>query len=194
VQLGHLAGVFLAECAASVGQHPQHGELVVSDHRTQPGHPGPDQRHAVGVGGVGLASLAGREHPRACRQLRRHIDDLLVLGQQPHRDVPADPAAPLDRPDTIRPLLHLLDQRPKAGDVGAEPAAADHGFVDGHHLDGHRPFVRVHPDHDPLTPCQLQPLQSDPVGRVETAPLLPAEQSLLEPLRPSGDRDHAGHE
>ena len=44
----------------------------------------------------------------------------------------------------------VLEHRPVAGDIGAEPAATDHGLIGGHDLDGHRPLVRVHPDHDPL--------------------------------------------
>jgi hypothetical protein len=32
--------------------------------------------------------------------------------------------------------------------VGGEPAATVHGLVAGHHLDGDRPLVRVHPDHN----------------------------------------------
>jgi hypothetical protein len=88
------------------------------------------------------------------------------VGQEPHRDVPADPVAPFDRPDTVRPPLHVLAQRPEAGDVGAEPATADDRFVGGHHLDRHRPLVRVHPDHDPLACCHLQALRSGPMCRV----------------------------
>jgi hypothetical protein len=53
----------------------------------------------VGVGGVGLAALAGREHPRPGRQLGRDVDDLLAGSKQPHRDVVADPVASFDRPD-----------------------------------------------------------------------------------------------
>ena len=34
--------------------------------------------------------------------------------------------------------------------VGAEAALAEDGLVAGHHLDGHRPLVRVHADDDPL--------------------------------------------
>jgi hypothetical protein len=153
VQLGHLAGVVVTECAAAVGQHPQHRELVVGDHWTQPGHPGPDQRHRMRVRGVGLATLPGGEHPGSRRELRRHVDDVLVVGQEPHRDVPADAVAPFDRPDPVRPLLHVLGHRVEAVDVGAKPAAAKDLLAGGHHLDRDRPLVRVHPDHDPFTLC-----------------------------------------
>jgi hypothetical protein len=35
--------------------------------------------------------------------LKRHVDDLLAVREQPRRDVPPDPAAALDRPDALRP-------------------------------------------------------------------------------------------
>ena len=105
MQLGDHPGVVLTQGPAAVDQDPQHRELLVVDHRTQPGHPGADQRDRVGVGGVGLAALAGREDPGPRRQLRRDVDDLLAIGQQPQRDVAADAAAALDRPDPVRPPL-----------------------------------------------------------------------------------------
>ena len=101
VQLADHPGVVLTQRPAPVDQHPQHRELLVVDHRSQPGHPGPDQGDRVGVGGVGLAALTGREHPRPGRQLRRHVDDLLAGSKQPHRDVVADPVAALDRPHPV---------------------------------------------------------------------------------------------
>ena len=172
MQLGHLAGVLLTQSTASVGQQPQHRELVIGDHRSQPGHAGPDQRHGVGVGGIGLASLTSREHSRPCRELRRHVDHVLALGQEPYCDVPADPVAPLDRPDPLRPLLHVLDHRREAVDISAETTTTEDLLIGGHHLDRHRPLVRVHPDHDSLACRHPLFLRSDPVGRVERAPLL----------------------
>jgi hypothetical protein len=80
VELGHHPGVVLAERSAPVGQDAQHPELLVVDDWMQPGHPSADQRNGVRVGGVGFASLAGREHPRPGRQFRRHVDDLLAIG------------------------------------------------------------------------------------------------------------------
>jgi hypothetical protein len=79
VELGDDPGVVGAQGPAAVDQHPQHGELLVVDHRPQPGHPGPDQRDRMGVVGVGLAALPGPEHPGSCRQLRWYIHDLLVV-------------------------------------------------------------------------------------------------------------------
>jgi hypothetical protein len=172
MQLGHLAGVLLAQSTASVRQHPQHRELVIGDHRSQPGHAGADQRHGVDVGGIGLASLTSREHSRPGRELRRHVDHVLALGQEPHRDVSADPVASLDRPDPFWPLLHVLNHRCEAVGIGAEATTTEDLLIGGHHLDRHRPLVRVHPDHDSLACRHSLLLRSAPVGRVERAPLL----------------------
>ena len=98
VQLGDHAGVVLAQGPPPVSQDPQHRELLVIDDRAQASHPGGGQRDRVRVGGIGLAALPGGEHPGAGRQLGRHIHDLLTIGQQPVRDVPADALASLDRP------------------------------------------------------------------------------------------------
>ena len=122
------AGVVLTQGPAPVDQDPQHRELFVVDDRTQSGHPDPDQRDGVGVGGVGLAALTGREDPGPRRQLRWHVDDLLAGSQQPHRDVMADPVAALDRPHPVlgdRPeLVDVIDHRGEPGLIGAEPATA----------------------------------------------------------------------
>jgi len=128
-------------------------ELLVIDHRPQPGHPSTDQGHGVGVGGVGLVALPGREDPSASRELRWHVHDFLAIGQQSQRDMAADPAAALDRPHPVGPPVHVLQHRAVAGDIGAEPAAAQDLLLGVHHLDRHRPLVRIHPDHDRL--CML---------------------------------------
>ena len=94
VDLGHLAGVVITQRAAPVDQDPQHRELLVVDDRTQAAHPGANQRDRVGVGGVGLAALPGREDPGSRGQFRWDIDDLLAFGQQPMSDVAADALQP----------------------------------------------------------------------------------------------------
>lgn len=63
MQLRDHPGVVLAQGPATVGQDPEHRELLVVHDGPQPGHPDPYERDGVGVGGVGLASLAGREDP-----------------------------------------------------------------------------------------------------------------------------------
>ena len=64
VQLGDHPGVVLTQGPTAVDQHPKHRELLVVHDRSQAGHPGPDRRHRMRIGGVGLAALAGREDPR----------------------------------------------------------------------------------------------------------------------------------
>jgi hypothetical protein len=65
VQPGDDPVMFLAERPTPVGEYAQHGELLVIDHRPQPGHPSADQCDRVRVGRVGLAPLPGGEHPRS---------------------------------------------------------------------------------------------------------------------------------
>ena len=185
VQLGDHPGVVLTQRPAPVDQDPQHRELLVVDDRTQPGHPGPDQGDRVGVGGVGLAALTGREDPRPGRQLRRHVDDLLAIGEQPHRDVAADAAAALDRPDPVRPL---------AARSSSIAASRPRRCRTGHHRGRSR--RRSSPRSSP-TAC-AGPSRSRPAAalllhacsrcsircgcRAGRATLLRAEQTPLEPL------------
>ena len=61
-----------------------------------------DHGDAVGVDRVGLAALAGGEHPRPGGQLRRHVHHGLAVGDQALSDVPADAVAALHRPDPLR--------------------------------------------------------------------------------------------
>jgi hypothetical protein len=132
---------------APVDQDPQHGQLLVIGDRAQPGYAGADQRHRVRVGGVGLATLTGGEHPRPRRQLRRDVHHLFTVAEQPGGDVPADALAALDRPHPIRPPLRVLQHRSVAVAVGAEPPTADGDLLAGHYLDRGRALVRVYPDH-----------------------------------------------
>ena len=186
---------------AAVDQDPQHRELLVVDHRPQPAHPGPDQRHRVRVGGVGLAALTGREDPRPCRELRRHVDDLLADGEQSHRDVVPDPAASLDRPDPVRQPADVAPHRGEPVRIGGEPATAQDRLVGGHHLDRGRPLVRVHPDHH-TTVRRRSSTSSDARSitgcRAGRATLLRVQQTLLEPLlaqvrRPGPHRPNESH-
>jgi hypothetical protein len=110
----------------------------------------------VRIGRIGLAALPGGEDPGAGRQLRRHVYDLLAVSDQPRRQVPADAAAALDRPDPVRPAAHAGEHRRIPRSVSAVPAAAHDGLITGHDLDRGRVLVRVHPDDD-LTQLLLLP-------------------------------------
>ena len=149
VQLAHLHGVFLTDPAATIHQQPQDLDLLVGHDRPQAGHPDPDQGDRVGVGVVGLAALPGGVEPEPCRQLRRHVQHRLGVGDQPLGDVPADPFAALHRPHPLGPLPAVVPHRGVAVGVGGELASTNDDLVGGHHLDGGRPLVRIHPDHDP---------------------------------------------
>ena len=131
------------------------------DHRIRFGHPGADQGHGVGVGGVGLASLTGREHPRSRGQLRWHIDHLLAGSKQPDRDVVTDPVAALDRPHTSLAVgLDPVDVTGHVGEatfVGVVTAAAQDGLLGVHDLDRGRPLCGSMPITRvlPAVPCTL---------------------------------------
>jgi hypothetical protein len=98
----------------------------------------------VGVGGVGLAALAGGEHPRPGGQLRRHIHHDLAIGDQSLREVLTDPIAALHRPYPIREPAADSEHVPIADRVGGEPSLAEHTFGVVKHLDGGGPLVRIH--------------------------------------------------
>jgi hypothetical protein len=75
---------------------------------------------------IGLAVVAGVEQPRAGRELGRHVDHVLAVGQQPLRQRSAGAVAALDRPHPLRPWRHRLPHRRMAGLVGAEPSSCEH--------------------------------------------------------------------
>ena len=141
--------MFLADPAAPVDQQTQHLQLVIGDHRLQATDPDPDQGDRMGIGVVGLAALTGGEHPHPGRQLRWHIHHLLTSRQQPLGHMPPDPFTALDRPHPVGPLTGEGDQLGEPSNIGTEPAMPDDAFVGLHHLHGHRPLMRIHPDHNP---------------------------------------------
>ena len=153
VQLGDLAGVLLAELSGAGRPAPAApSSLVIGHHRTQPGHPGADQGDGVGVGGVGLAALTGREDPylgpTASAGRRRPPRRRRAAGCAMCRPIPLQPSIAHTRSGRSRPTSRA--HRGEPGRVGGEPAATEDRLVGGHHLDRDRPLVRVHPDHDPL--------------------------------------------
>lgn len=89
------------------------------DDRTQPGDAGPDQRHGVRVGRIGLAAPAGREDPHPCRELRRDIDHVLADCEESHGDVVADPVAAL--PPMLAPSL-MSSRKGAATSSWADPS------------------------------------------------------------------------
>jgi hypothetical protein len=100
------------------------------------------------VGRVGLAALAGGEHPDLGGQLRWHVHHGFTVGDQSLRGVPADAVAAFHRPYPLRVAPAEGTHRPVAVPVGAEPAARQYGLPVVDDLDRRRPLVRIHPDDD----------------------------------------------
>jgi hypothetical protein len=100
----------------------------------------------VRVDRVGLAAVAGGEHPDLRGQLRGHVEYGLAVVHEPMGDVLADAVAALDGPDPVGVLAAGGEHLRIADLVGAVPAHGEHlgAFVDD--LDGGRAFVWVHPD------------------------------------------------
>ena len=68
------------------------------------------------------------------------------------RNSPSDHEAHGSR-HVVGDRLHLVDVTPHRGEpglVGGIPATAEDQLVVGHHLDGDRPLVWIHPNHNPL--------------------------------------------
>jgi NAD(P)-dependent dehydrogenase (short-subunit alcohol dehydrogenase family) len=201
MQLGDHPGVVFTQRPAAVGQDPQHGQLLVTGHRAKTGHAGRGERDGVRIGGVGLAALPGGEHPGPGGQLGRDIDDVLAVGEQPVRQVPADALASLDRPGPFRPAPHGPAHRPVPRGAGVIPATSQHGLVRGHDLDRGRTLVRVHPDDhlahlQPLLPGHAVPAEpgghryfelGKPLLSLSRSPRHPVRAGQMRATRPSAD-------
>ena len=121
-------GAGAAELVTAVDQQPQRDRGVVGDDLPQTFGAQGDHGDAVGIDRVGLAALAGGEHPRPGRQLRRHVHHGLAVGDQALSDVPADAVAALDRPQPVLVLAAGGEHGLVAVAVGAEPALPDGPF------------------------------------------------------------------
>jgi hypothetical protein len=140
------SGSGAGELVAAISQQPQGDQLAVDPDFSQ--LLGADGNHGdgVGVGGVGLAAVAGGEHPCSRREFRRHIQHALAVGDEPLRDVPADAVAAFDRPNPPRPPASSRQHLLVAVPVGAEPATAEYLLPLVEHLGRGRELVRVDPD------------------------------------------------
>ena len=124
VQPVHRLGPGPAQLVTAVGEHAHHQQIVIDIDPRQAGVAQRDHRHRVRIDRVGLAAVAGREHPHLGRQLRRHIDHGLAVMDQAVRDVFADAVAALDRPHPFSERRACGEHLRVAGLVGAEPALA----------------------------------------------------------------------
>lgn len=112
----------LRQLVAAVDQHPQHLQVRVMGEHPQALGADRDDRHRVRVMGVGLAVMPSVQQPRPSRQLRRHVHNVLTVGQQPLRQRPTGAVAALHRPHPFPVPGDVPAHRGVAGLVGAEPA------------------------------------------------------------------------
>jgi hypothetical protein len=100
----------------------------------------------VRIDRVGLAPVAGGEHPHLSRQLRRHIQDDLAVVHQAVRQMPADAVAALHRPDPGRELSRRRQHLGITSLVRAVRPGRQHRGLLIDDLDRGRALMRVHPD------------------------------------------------
>jgi hypothetical protein len=97
-------GAGAAQLITAVREHAHHHQVLLDLHPDQARGPQGDQRDGVRIDRVGLAAVAGGEHPHLRGQLGGHVKDGLAVVDQAVRQVPADAVAALDRPDPVREL------------------------------------------------------------------------------------------
>lgn len=119
-----------------VHEHPQRLELPVRGEYAQVLGADRGDRYRMGVVSVGLAAMAGVEHPGTGGQLGGHVDDALTgLEQALGQRTPGAKAA-LHGPLPVRPLADVLPHRRVAGLVGGEPARPEKVLASINDLDG----------------------------------------------------------
>jgi hypothetical protein len=128
---------------------------VIHEDLPQAGCPQGDHGDAAGIDRVGLAALTGGEDSGSGGQLRRHVHDRFIIGDQALSHVAADAAASFDGPDPVRVLAAGGEHRFVAVAVGGEPASADSLFPVVDDLDRGGTLVWVHADDDLGHPVSL---------------------------------------
>ena len=111
-----------AQLVAAVGEHAHHHQVIIDLDLHQARAAQRDHRDRVRIDRIGLAAVAGGEHPDLRRQLRRHVEHRLTVVDQAVRDVLADAVAALDRPHPVSEPAARGEHLRVAGLVGAEPA------------------------------------------------------------------------
>ena len=137
------------EFLATIGEHPQRLELDVVGQHAEALGADRDRCGRVCVVGVGLALVAGVEQPCPRRELGRHVDHVLAVGQQALRHQPPGTVAALNRPDQLGPCRDDPPHRCVSGLVGAEPTLRQHLLVTLDDLDRRRQLVGIDPDREP---------------------------------------------
>ena len=129
----------------AVAQQPQHHQVRIGGQLPQSGVPQRDHDDRMRIGGIGLEPLAGARHPRPGRQLRRHIQHPLAVGEQPLGHRAPDPVRALHRPDSRRPLPGQPGQLTVTRGVSAEPARGPQNLPAVPGLDRDRQLVGNRP-------------------------------------------------
>ena len=111
-----------ASSPTAVGEHPQGLELTVGGQYPQPLGADRDDRDRVSIQRVGLAVVSGIKEPDPGGELGRDIHDMLTGLQEPLGQRPACTVCALDRPEVLRPRLHVGAHRCVSDLVGGEPA------------------------------------------------------------------------
>jgi hypothetical protein len=135
-----------AQLIAAVSQHAHHHQVLLDLDPDQARGAQRDQGHRVRIDRVGLAPVAGGEHPHLRGQLGRHVKDDLTVMNQAVRQVPADAVAALHRPDPVRELARRREHLAIPDRVRAVLPARQHRGPLVDDLDRGRALMRVHPD------------------------------------------------
>jgi hypothetical protein len=77
--------------------------------------------------GIGLAALTGAEHPRSGGEIRRHIDDVLAVGEEPLGQGTAGPVAAFDGPHPEPDQSNRWTAALRAARRSSGPSLADVG-------------------------------------------------------------------
>src|SRR3954449_3611247 len=126
----------------------------------------------VGIGSVGLAGVAGIEHPHPCRELGRDVDHPLTVGEQPLRQRPTHPVGTLNGPPMVRPLpAHVAEHCLVVPAAGTEAAGRQLLLLVVDDLDRHRLLVRIHTHRHTIHGCCLLRLERHLSARAGRATL-----------------------
>jgi hypothetical protein len=111
----------------------------------------------VGIERIGLAVVASIEQAYPGGEFGRDVNNMLAGFDQALGQWPASAVGALDRPQPIRPRLHVRAHRCVPALVGGEAARPEQVFLSVDDLDGGRQLVGIDSDddlfhHTPLLP------------------------------------------
>jgi hypothetical protein len=145
VKVVHRLGPGPDQFPASLAHQPQGDHLVVGHHLAQTRRADRDHRDRAGIARVVLAAVPDIEDPGPSRELRRHVEHSLAVGNQALRELHPDAAGALHRPGPFRPPPRHPEHVPVAGAVVADLQRRQLGLASVKHRHRVRPLRRVHP-------------------------------------------------